>query len=156
MRPSLSWARSRSPAAPVQRTPRAVTSRCTLCTPFFPARQTGLPDIVGEVQSRVAELVFDGTEFLGFGDIDGPLDHLPQNLLGFGPQLFHQDFNLFFPRRDRVGSHLETRHGKPPGPRGPVRIYHRSVKTTPGRRISHPSNSCTPPQQRSMGLYLLW
>ena len=51
---SGTWRRSRS----------ARRSRCSLRTPFFPARHAGLPDLVGQLLSRVAELEVDGPELL--------------------------------------------------------------------------------------------
>jgi len=52
--------------------------------PFFAARQTGLPDLVGHVESRVAKLVFDRSEFLVFRDIDRSFYHPSQGFFHLG------------------------------------------------------------------------
>src|SRR6266581_8427879 len=73
------------------------TSRCTLRTPFFPARHTGLPDIAGQLLSRVAELEVDGSKFLGLRHIHGPLNHLADLFVDLWPKLLHDRFNTLFP-----------------------------------------------------------
>src|SRR5262249_40397 len=70
--------------------------RCSRRSPFFPAGQGGLPDVVGQGLSGIAELVFDGADLLGFGGVEGSFDELTDDLFDLGSQLVHQGFDPFF------------------------------------------------------------
>jgi hypothetical protein len=64
-----------------------------------------LPDIIGQLQSRVAEFEVDAPEFLRLGHIDRALHHLPHGLLDSRSQLLHAGLDAFLSaRRGRRGS----------------------------------------------------
>src|SRR5438105_5326575 len=89
----------------------ASTACCTLCTPFFPARHTGLPDLVGQLLPRVAELEIDGSKFFRLRHIHGPLDHLADLFVDLGPKLFPDRFNTLFPSLASRGRERTHGHG---------------------------------------------
>src|SRR5262249_5985183 len=123
------------------------TPRYNLGTPFFPARQTGLPDLVGHVEPRITELVFDGSKLLVFRHVDGSFDHAPQGLFHLGPKLLHQLFDTFV-TRSRDGSVLAgTSHGCLLGTRSGGWTCHLPCKLRAKSQNSHPSTSCSPTAQ---------
>jgi hypothetical protein len=71
-----------------------------------------LPDIVGELQSRITELQIDGSEPLLLGYVDGSLDELADHPVDLGTKLLHDRFDAFFARLlGRCGS-SQDRHGR--------------------------------------------
>lgn len=63
------------------------------------ARQTGLPNSIGQVQACIAKLVFDDSKLFLFGNVHSPLNHLADSLLHLGSHLLHEFFNPLFARR---------------------------------------------------------
>src|SRR5208283_1393984 len=118
-------------------------SGCTRCTPFFPARHTGLPDFVGQLQSRVAELEVDGSELLGLRHVHGPLYHLAHRRLDLRAKLLHDGLDALltgFVGRSGKG----TRSHDQLLAEESVWVSGASPKLPGDLRKSHPSISCTP------------
>jgi hypothetical protein len=61
-----------------------------------------LPDLVDQALPGVAELVLDGAELLGLGDIDGAFDEVAKGLFELGPQLFQECRDARFARGNGV------------------------------------------------------
>ncbi|HEX4611764.1 MAG TPA: hypothetical protein VH092_26440 [Urbifossiella sp.] len=53
-----------------------------------------MSDVVGDLLAGLPERQVDGPELLGFGDVDGPFDHLPDDLLDLGSELLQEGFDL--------------------------------------------------------------
>src|SRR5262249_11261590 len=89
----------------------ADTSRCSPRTPFFPARHTGLPDLVDQLLAGVAELEVDGPAFFGLRHVHGALHQLAHRRLDHRPQLHHDRFDTLFPSLVGWGWQRTRRHG---------------------------------------------
>src|SRR5690349_14034491 len=72
------------------------TSHCILRSPFFPARHAGLPDLVDQLQSHVAELEVDGSEFLRLRHIHGVFYQLANRRFDLRSEFLHKGFDAFF------------------------------------------------------------
>src|SRR5262249_43972696 len=85
-----------------------------LRTPFFPARHAGLPDLIGPLLPRVAELEVDGPKLLSLRHVHCPLDHLADLRLDPRPQLVHNLFDALFTALFANGSKGTLGHDQTP------------------------------------------
>ena len=100
--------------------------------PFFPARHGGLPDLVGQLLSRVAELQVDGPELLRLRDVHRPL-HQPADLrFDLRSEFLQERFDALFPGFVRRGRDGTCSHAQLLGVRDRVHFRTR-LQSTAGR-----------------------